>query len=118
MAANKRHGIRLILGGAPNTAHTLAGLRGFYRPDTPTPVGEPGDVIEDLDEAKKAVAARKDVIEMVEIPADQIAAAVAQVEADLVAGANGLAAARQDGRASDDSSRFADEKNAVKKEKD
>lgn len=118
MAATKRHGIRLIVGGAPNSPHTLAGLRGFYRPDIPTPVGQPGDVIEDLDEAKKAVAARKDAIELVEISADQVAAAEGQIESDLEAGANGLVAARKDGRASDDSSRFADERNAVKKEND
>lgn len=117
MAASKRHGIRLILGGAPNTPHTLAGLRGFYRPDIPTPVGQPGDVIEDLDEAKKAVAERKDAIQLVEIPSGDVAAAEAQVAADLEAGRNGVADARRDGRASDDSSRFSDERNAVKEEK-
>lgn len=118
MAASKRQGIQLILGGAPNTPHTLAGLRGYFRPDIPTPVGEPGDVIEDLDEAKKAVAERKDAIKLVEIPAGDVAAAEAQIASDLKEGAEGLAAARQDGRASDDSSRFADEKKAVSKEKE
>lgn len=117
MAASKRHGIRLVLGGAPNTPHTLAGLRGFYRPDIPTPVGQPGDVIESLDEAKKIAAERKDALELVEIPAAEVAAAEAQIKEDLEAGRNGVAAARRDGRASDDSSRFADERNAVKEEK-
>lgn len=118
MAASKRQGIRLIVGGAPSTPHTIPGLRGYFRPDVPTPVGQPGDVIEDLDEAKKAVEDHKDAIELVDIPAGEVADAEAQVEADLDAGAKGLVAARKDGRASDDSSRFADERNSVKKEND
>jgi hypothetical protein len=118
VASSKRHGVRLIIGGAPDTPHTISGLRGYFRPDVPTPVGKPGDVIEDLDEAKKAVEARKDALELVEISAGEVAAAEAQVEADLDAGQKGLIAARADGRAADDTSRFTDERNAVKKEND
>ena len=116
MAANKRHGIRLILGGAPETPHTIAGLRGYFRTDIPPPVGAPGDVIEDLDEAKKAVEERKDILELIEIPSAQVKNAEAQIEADIEAGHKGLIAARSDGRAADDDSRFADERQAVKKE--
>jgi hypothetical protein len=116
VANNKRHGLRLTLGGAPATPHTLAGFRGYYRPDVPTPVGRPGDVIEDIAEAKELAAKCADVVELVEIPQSQVQRAEAQAAADVEDGADGLAAARRDGRASDDTSRFADERDAVKKE--
>lgn len=55
MPQSKRYGLRLKTGGAPNTPHTVAGLRGQFRPDPPTPVGQEGDVVEDLDVVRRAL---------------------------------------------------------------
>lgn len=38
-------GLRLTLPGAPCTPHNLPGFPGFYWPDRPTPVGQPGDPV-------------------------------------------------------------------------
>lgn len=112
----KRHGVRLILGGAPPSPHVVAGFRGYVRPDIPTPVGEPGDAIEDLAEARAFVSERSDVLELVEIPTSKVKAAEGLVTADIKAGRKGIADARRDGRASDDRSRTDDELQAVRKE--
>lgn len=111
---SKRYGIRLIVGGAPNTPHVVAGLRGLYRPDVPTPVGESGDPIDDLELARKLVKERSDAVELVEISAGQVKDAQAQSKADLEASRSGLPEARRDGRAADDTARFKDEQDAVK----
>jgi hypothetical protein len=49
------HGLRLTLPGAPNNAHTIPGVPGFYWPDRPTPVGGPGDPV-GLDQARALAA--------------------------------------------------------------
>lgn len=114
MAAGKRYGIRLVTGGASSEAHVVAGLRGLYRSGVPTPVGQEGDPIEDLDEARKLVKDRSDAVELVEIASGEVRSAEAQSKADVVASRNGLAEAQRDGRAADDKSRFKDEEKAVK----
>jgi hypothetical protein len=116
--AAKRHGIRLILDGAPNNPHTVAPLRGQFRPDPPRPVGEPGDCIEDLEEARKAANDHPTAIKLVEIAPGDVAKAEAQAKADDEASREGLAAAKLDGRANDDNSRFDDEQKAVKASKE
>lgn len=115
--AQKRQGVRLILGGAPNSPHTVPPLRGLYRPDVPTPVGQPGDVYEDLDEIKKLVQEHSGAVELVEISAGDVREAEAQSKTDLAEARNGLVEAKKDGRAEDDDARFADERNAVKEAK-
>lgn len=52
MSAAKRYGLRLTLGGAPNTPHVVPGLPGYYRPDIPTPVGGDGEL--SLEAAREA----------------------------------------------------------------
>lgn len=110
----KRQGIRLKLGGAPPTPHTLAGVPGQVRPDLPSPVGQPGDAIPDLAQAQKIVQERKDVLELVEIAASDVTRAEEQAKQDIADSQNSLVEARKDGRAADDLSRFKDEQTAVK----
>lgn len=45
-------GLTLTLGGAPHSWHSVVGLIGWFHPDIPVPVDEPGCV--PLDVAKKA----------------------------------------------------------------
>lgn len=109
----KRYGIRLIKPGGPNTPHTIPGLRGLYRADPPTPVGEPGDFIEDLDEARKAVEGNPEA-EVVEIAAGKVDEAVKTATEDVAEARQALKGAKQDGRREDDTSRFKDEQDAVR----
>lgn len=111
-----RHGVISTLGGAPPTPHVVAGFPGYVRTDSPTPVGREGDAIEDLDEAKAVVKAHSDLLKLVEIPHSKVKEAERIAAADIKAGRGALAEARRDGRASDDTSRFQDERKAVSKE--
>jgi hypothetical protein len=43
MASSKVPALRLTLGGAPNTWHTVDGLPGHFHPQIPAPVGGPGE---------------------------------------------------------------------------
>lgn len=65
MASAKSQGLRLALGGAPNTPHTVPGFPGLYRPDVPTPVVELG--LMTLAEAKDAAKNHPDAFELVDI---------------------------------------------------
>lgn len=69
----KRHGLRLSLPGAPNTAHYVPGYPGFFYPDAPTPVGGDGEL--DMDIAKEADKSRGVPLELIEIKPGEIEAA-------------------------------------------
>jgi uncharacterized protein with WD repeat len=111
MAPRKRQGLLLTLGGAPASPHVIGGLRGFYRPDVPTLVGEKGDVLS-LEEAQRAAKDHSDVLKLVEVSdVKEAEEAQARAQADS---RNELLEARRDGRAHDDVSRTQDEINAAK----
>jgi hypothetical protein len=56
MASTSRtKGLRLTLGGAPNTPHRITGFPGLYRANSPTPVGGDGDVLS-VEDAKRLIA--------------------------------------------------------------
>jgi hypothetical protein len=52
--AAKVPALKLTLGGAPATWHSVDGLLGFYHPDIPTPLGGPGECPLDVAEAAAA----------------------------------------------------------------
>ena len=112
----KRQGIRLRDQAEPDTPHFIPGLRGYYRPGLATPVGQPGDVFENLEDAKQAVKEHSGALELVEIPAGEAREAEAQAKADLAAARNELPKARRDGRAEETPARFKAERDAVKTE--
>lgn len=68
---SKQYGLKLTLGGAPNTPHILPavgdqpGVPGFYRPDQATPVGGPGEC--SLERAQAADADPNCPVELVEL---------------------------------------------------
>ena len=128
MAESKTYGLRLTLGGAPDTPHIIgtvpavrndkgevvqpgAEVPGHYRPSTPTPVGGPGelslDVARDLDKDERIP------LELVEIPKSKVSSAREQSEQDraearagvLDAAADNVAAERQ--RASNETAALA-----------
>jgi hypothetical protein len=70
MSNTKPMGLRLTLGGAPDTPHTVAGLPGLYRPGAPTPVGGPGEAT--LEQAQAAHDAAGVPVELVEIPSGDL----------------------------------------------
>lgn len=47
MSDKKVQAARLTLGNAPNTWHVVVGLPGFYHPQHPTPIGDPGELTEE-----------------------------------------------------------------------
>lgn len=76
----KHYGLKLTLGGAPNTLHIVPGL-GYVRVDPPAPVGGPGEPT-----LERAVEASKDdgcAVELVELPDKQAAAARAAMQQSL-----------------------------------
>ena len=59
MSAKKpEKGLRLTLGHAPASPHIVPGLRGFFSPDEPTPLGGDGEL--SVDDAKAYIAAHAD----------------------------------------------------------
>lgn len=82
----------LTLGGAPTAAHRVEDLPGYYRPDSPTPVGGPGEAsqtqAETLGEAPGAPVA------LVYLTDKQLDAARSRHAHDLADARNGLLAAR------------------------
>lgn len=89
----KRFGLLLNLGGAPNTPHVIPGLPGYYRPDVPTPVGGSGEY--DLDAAKTAGKDASIPVDLVEIKAGDVQDAVDVTTRDLMEGTAGVAEARR-----------------------
>ena len=73
-----RHGLRLTLPGAPNTPHTVAGLRGYFWPSFATPVGEPGEL--PIEAARAADRQEGLHLELVEITAAQAQQAKAAID--------------------------------------
>lgn len=65
----RQKALRLTLGGAPESWHTVAGLSGHFHPSIPTPVGGPGEVPVDVAEeyAKQDGAP----VELVDVTAEQ-----------------------------------------------
>lgn len=105
------HGLQLTLGGAPQTPHTVIGVRGQYRPDQPTPIGGPGELT--LGEAEAAIAAGAP-LELVTIPKGKIDALREAAQADLAIARGGIAAARQDGPVGAETDQLKDHLDAVK----
>jgi hypothetical protein len=93
MATAKRYGLRLTLGGAPLTPHTVPGVPGQYRPNVPTPVGQDGEL--SLDDAKRAVDDHPDVLELVTISEKDVKAAKKLADDTAQAVRRGLADAAQ-----------------------
>ena len=106
-------GLILSLKGAPGTPHTIVGLRGLYRPDTPTPIGGEGEVT--VAEAKAAIEAGAP-LELVSIPKGKLDAVRAEVEADLHEARLGVTAARKDGLQGAETGVLADQIDAVKEQ--
>lgn len=79
-AAPKVPALKLSLGGAPSTWHSVDGLPGFYHPDHPTPVGGPGEA--PLELAREYSANDGAPVELVEITERQ-----AETARELVADA-------------------------------
>lgn len=89
----KHYGLRLTVGGAPNTPHRVGDLPGYFRPETPTPVGGDGELT--VDQARKAAKAHGDALELVELTAAQVKEGRDQAAADHEAGRSGLVEARR-----------------------
>lgn len=68
--ATKEKGLRLTVGGAPNTPHIVPGLPGFYYPHKATPVGGPGEAT--LEQAKEAAKGRGAAVELVEMSQKEV----------------------------------------------
>lgn len=106
--AEKRYGLCLTLGGAPNTPHTVPGLPGYFRPDIPTPVGGDGQM--SLEDAK-AAAASCDVLELVEV--EDVAKAEQVAADDLEQGRSGIQQSARDKLDTTEKNRLRDEANAI-----
>lgn len=91
-----RHGLRLTLGGAPNTPHAIPGVPGYFWPDFPTPVGGEGDAIS-LDAAHRYHDDPGMHLELVEYPASDEQGHRDRVAATIGEARTGIAQARRDG---------------------
>jgi hypothetical protein len=107
----KKYGLRLTLGGAPNTPHTVVGIPGVYRPDIPTPVGGEGEL--SLERAKEIAESNVD-LELVEVK--DILTAKTQNAKDVAEARNAAAAASRDNPTSAERERLKDEIESVKGE--
>jgi len=108
---SKPLGLILVFPGAPETPHSVVGLRGLYRSDSPTPIGGDGELT--VDEAKAAIDAGAPLA-LVNIAAKELDAARAQVEADIAAARTGAVAARQEGPVGAEAGVLNDQLDAVK----
>lgn len=68
--STKQYGLRLTLGGAPDTPHQFPGFPGLYRPSRPTPVGGPGEAT--LEQAQEVDKKRGFPLELVEMTAKEV----------------------------------------------
>lgn len=106
--AEKRYGLRLTLGGAPNTPHLVPGLPGYFRPDIPNPVGGDGQIsVEDA----KAAAEISDVLELVEL--EDVAKAEQVAAEDFEQGRSGIQVAARESPNSTEQNRLNDEADAT-----
>ena len=69
----RQKALRLTLGGAPDTWHTVVGLPGHYHPSIPAPVGGPGET--PVDVAEQVATDPGCPVELVDITAEQAAQA-------------------------------------------
>lgn len=65
MSSKKVKGLRLTLGGAPDSPHQIPGLAGYYLPSRVTPVGGPGET--PLEVAEEFAGRKEPSVELVEI---------------------------------------------------
>lgn len=113
MASNKRFGLRLTLGGAPNTFHTIPGLPGHYHPSIPQPVGGEGEL--GLSFARKLDKGSEEV-ELVEL-SEREAGEATKAHTEQAALARGaLREARRLATTAKSAELVADERDALKKE--
>lgn len=87
MAEKKQYGLRLTLGGAPNTPHVIPGL-GYVQVDPPAPVGGPGEP--SLERARRAAEDPGCSVELVELTAKEATAAREHMVGVRERGARGL----------------------------
>lgn len=93
MSESKTQGLRLTLGGAPDTPHTIPGVPGLFRPNVPTPVGGPGEI--DAKLAKKLHDDKKVDLELVDIPKGKVDDARATAQQDVMDARHGLLDSRK-----------------------
>jgi hypothetical protein len=113
--ASKRQGLRLSLPGAPNTPHTVPGLPGYFYPDAPTPVGEPGEL--SIQAAKEFDKDPGCPLELVDIKASEIDDAVELAAETIAEGQKGIVAAQQRGFKGAEAARAKDEHDSTKEAK-
>lgn len=105
MAESKTYGLRLTLGGAPDTPHFFGAVPatddlpaievpGHYRPSTPVPVGGDGEL--SLEVARDLAKDPRVPLELVEIPKSKVDAARERGEADKQAARGGVLATAGD----------------------
>lgn len=106
-------GLVLNLKGAPETPHTVVGLRGQYRPTQPTPIGGEGEVT--LDEAKAAIEAGApvDLVNIAKTKLDDLRKAAAE---DLALARMGAVQARKDEPTAAEADVINDHADAVKEQ--
>jgi hypothetical protein len=112
VAHEKRWGLRLVLPGAPNTAHTVPGVTGYFYPDAPTPVGAEGEL--PLEAAKEYDADKGCPLELIEIKPSEVEDAEQLAVDSVKEGRKGLQAAHQDGFKGAEKARAKDEADAQK----
>jgi hypothetical protein len=108
---NSYQGLILTLGGAPATPHTVAGLRGQYRPDRPTPIGGEGEL--SIAEAQAAIdaGAHLEIVTISRTDIDDVRDAAA---ADIADARRGVVEARQDNPVGAETDQINDHLDAVK----
>jgi hypothetical protein len=95
---SKHYGLRLDLGGAPNTPHWVPGVPGTFRPEDPSPIGEDGEgVFSQIDVAEARRISNDDTIplKLVELKPHEVKKLSEQASADVNANRQGAAQAAQ-----------------------
>ncbi len=82
----------LVLGGAPDSPHTLVGNPGYYRPTSPTPTGGPGEPT--VEHALELAADPGAPVALVYLTDKQLDQARERHAHDLAQARNGVLAAR------------------------
>jgi hypothetical protein len=108
---DKRYGLILTLEGAPATAHFIPGVPGYFRPDSPTPVGGDGELT--LDYAQ-TLHEGTEPLKLVEIAKSKVAAAVETAKQDLAEGRDAVAETRATKPTGEEAARVAAEQDALK----
>lgn len=103
--------LRLTLGGAPSTPHTITGLPGLYRAGELTPVGGAGEPSEE--QAREADSKRGTPVELVEVTAAELDKARERHQDDVAHARDGLIAARKAGPSGAEVEQVNDERTAT-----